>query len=174
MTSTGGSTDLDGSQVTKVHWPAGHDPAGAVINETNVGCSTAPPEALWAWLVRPDRWNVYYLNALRVRHRSGEWPQVELGSCFSWITFGAPVTTEITEFEPAHRLAWTGSGLGSRGHHAWVLNRRTDGGTDIHTEETQRGTASRLLSPALRPAMRAMHQRWVDGLAKIAESGQRP
>jgi hypothetical protein len=31
------------------------------------------------------------------------------------------VITKVTEFEPYERLAWTGSGRGSRGHHAWIL-----------------------------------------------------
>ncbi|WP_301149832.1 SRPBCC domain-containing protein [Mycobacterium simiae] len=157
-----------------IEWPAGHEVAGAAIHETNVGVSRAAPEAVWAWLVRPDRWGDYYGNAWLVRSCGGRWPEVTLGSRFSWVTFGAPVTTEITEYEPLRRLAWTGSGLGSRGHHAWVLTARTDGGTDIRTEETQRGAASKLLSPVLAPAMRRMHQRWVDNLARIAESGRRP
>ncbi|QNR39528.2 SRPBCC domain-containing protein [Mycobacterium avium] len=160
--------------MSTVQWPAGHEPAGAAIHETNLGASRAAPEAVWAWLVRPDRWHDYYSNAKRMRTRGGPWPGVELGSRFSWVTFGAPVTTEITEYEPQERLAWTGSGLGSRGHHAWVLTARSDGGTDIRTEETQRGAASKLLSPVLAPAMRRMHQRWVDNLARIAESGRRP
>lgn len=160
--------------MTMVRWPAGHEPAGAAINEVNTGTSHAAPQAVWAWLVRPDRWTAYYGNARRVRHLAGPWPEIALGSRFSWVTFGAPVTTEITEFEPFERLAWTGSGLGSRGHHAWVLTARPGGRTDIYTEETQRGTASKLLSPALAPAMRRMHQRWVDNLAHIAESGRRP
>lgn len=112
-----------------VHWPLGHEPAGAAINEVNTGRSSASPEAVWAWLVRPDRWKEYYGNARRVRALSGPWPEVELGTVISWLTFGAPVRTEITEFEPFERLAWTGSGLGSRGHHAWVLTARGDGGT---------------------------------------------
>jgi hypothetical protein len=84
------------------------------------------------------------------------------------------VTTEITEFEPPHRLAWTGSGLGAVGHHGWVLTPSSSGVSEIHTEETQRGRAVSLLAPALRPAMRHFHQRWAEGAARIAESGRRP
>lgn len=159
--------------MSTVHWPAGHEPAGAAIHEVNRGRSEAAPEAVWAWLTRPDRWGEFYSNARRVRHLGGHWPEVGLGTRFSWVTFGAPVTTEITEFDPPHRLAWTGSGLGSRGHHAWVLTPAEDG-TSILTEETQRGLASTLLSPVLAPAMRRMHQCWVDNLARIAATGTRP
>jgi hypothetical protein len=38
---------------------------------------------VWAWLVRPDNWNTYYGNVLRVRHVSGPWPEIALGSMFS-------------------------------------------------------------------------------------------
>ncbi len=34
-------------------------------------------------------------------------------------------------------LAWTGTGLGSVGHHAWVLQDDGHGGTRIVTEETR-------------------------------------
>ena len=64
-------------------------------------------------------------------------------------------------------------GLGAVGHHAWLLI-PTDTGCVIHTEETQRGTAIRLLAPLLRQGVRAFHQRWVEGAAKIAESGRLP
>jgi hypothetical protein len=121
--------------MSTVHWPAGHEPAGAAIHEVNSGRSVATPELVWAWLVRPDLWHTYYANVRDVRHIAGPWPEIGLGSRFSWVTFRAPVITEVTEFEPHERLAWTGSGRGSRGHHAWILLPE-EGGTFIHTEET--------------------------------------
>ncbi|MGH2714402.1 MAG: SRPBCC family protein [Thermoleophilaceae bacterium] len=156
-----------------VRWPEGHEPAGAALHEVNACASGADPEAVWAWLVRPDRWREFYGNALRVRHRAGPWPELALGTRFSWVTFGAPVTTEVTELETPYRLAWTGGGLGSVGHHGWVLT-PTATGCEIRTEETQRGRAVGLLGPVLRPAVRHFHQRWVEGAARIAETGRRP
>ena len=154
-----------------IQWPAGYEPAAAAIYETTTGSSHASPEAVWAWLVRPDRWGDFYSNVRRVRHVGGPWPEVALGTIFSWVTFNVPVTTEVTEYERYERLAWTGGGLGSGGHHAWVVTPREDGGTDIQTEETQHGVVSKLLSPVLAPRMRRMHQLWVDNLARIAEDG---
>ena len=156
-----------------VRWPAGHEPLGAALHEVNTCRSSADPDAIWAWLVRPDHWREFYGNALRVRHRAGPWPELALGTRFSWITFGAPVTTEITELEAPYRLAWTGSGLGSVGHHGWVLT-PTEEGCEIRTEETQRGLAVGALAPVAAPIMRRVHQRWVEGAARIAESGRRP
>ena len=156
-----------------VNWPVGHEPLGADVYARNTTDAAAPVEAVWSWLVQPDRWNAFYRNALRVRHVAGPWPRLALGSEFSWITFGAPVTTTVTECDPPHRLGWTGRGLGATGHHGWLLEPAATG-CRILTEETQRGIAVRLLRPVLAPAMRTMHQRWVEGAAHIAESGRRP
>jgi uncharacterized protein YndB with AHSA1/START domain len=154
--------------VSEVRWPVGHEPEGAAIHEVNLGQSSAPPEAVWAWLVSPERWSTYYSNAHDMRPLAGSWPELDLGTRFSWVTFGTRVTTEVTEFEPFARLAWTGSGRGARGHHAWMLTPRTDGGTDIRTEETQRGALLKVVRAVHAPRMRRLHQQWVDNLARIA------
>jgi carbon monoxide dehydrogenase subunit G len=160
--------------LSKIRWPDAHSPAGAAVHETNTAITHATPEAVWAWLVRPDRWSAYYGNASKVRHISGPWPEIALGTTFSWVTFHTKVTTEVTEFEPFHRLAWTGGGLGSVGHHAWLLTASGDSQTEIHTEETQRGTVSKLFAPRLRRNMHSWHQKWVDQLAEIAATERRP
>jgi uncharacterized protein YndB with AHSA1/START domain len=158
---------------TRVRWPDAHVPEGASIYVANHTRTTADPELVWAWLVRPEQWHRFYGNAKRIRHRSGPWPELGLGSRFSWVTFGAPVTTEITEFEPYQRLAWTGAGLGATAHHAWLLD-ATGPEWEIVTEETQRGLLPRLVRPGMRPAMLRQHQRWIEQLARLADSGRRP
>jgi hypothetical protein len=159
-----------------VRWPEAHAPEGASIHVANRTTTTADPELVWAWLTRPEQWSRFYSNARRVRHRAGPWPELGPGSRFSWITFGALVTTEITEFEPFERLAWTGSGLGASAHHAWLLDASGDAGDrwEIVTEETQRGLLPAALRPGLRPAMLRQHQRWIEQLARLAETGERP
>lgn len=158
---------------TSVRWPEGHAPDGASIYVPNHTRTTADPELVWAWLTRPEQWHRFYSNAKRIRHKAGPWPQLELGSRFSWITFGALVTTEVTEYEPLKRLAWTGQGLGASAHHEWLLV--ADGPEwQIITEETQRGLLPRLVRPTMRPQMLRRHQRWLDQLARLAESGEMP
>jgi uncharacterized protein YndB with AHSA1/START domain len=167
--SASASTTMD-----SVRWPDGHEPDGAAIHVVNTARSVAPPELVWAWLVRPDLWHANYSNAHDVRHIAGPWPQIGPGSRFSWITFRAPVTTEVTEFQPYQRLAWTGTGRhGARGHHAWILMPDATG-TVIYTEETQRGLPPLIFRPILRPAMRREHQRWVEGLFSIAANSKDP
>jgi hypothetical protein len=45
---------------------------------------------------------------------------------------------------------------------------------EIVTEETERGFLPTLARPWLRPAMLRQHQRWIEQLARLAESGERP
>lgn len=157
-----------------VRWPVDYEPHGAAIHVVNTCASDAAPEAVWAWLVRPERWNAYDDNVSRIRHLAGAWPVLDRGSRFSWVTFGVPVITEVTECELSSRLAWTGSGRGSRGHQAWLLTGLIGCGTAIRTEETQRGAASLIARPFLARAMRQRHQRWIDGLARIALESDQP
>jgi len=97
---------------------------------------------------------------------------VALGSKFTWVTFGATCTSTVTEFEPLERFAFTGGGLGAVGHHVWLLTDDGEGGTIIHCEETQRGKAVGLVGPVLGSWMRSQHQKWVDNLARTAETGR--
>jgi uncharacterized protein YndB with AHSA1/START domain len=158
---------------TLIAWPDEHRPEVSEFRAVNELQIAADPEIVWAWLCRPDLWPSYYGNARMIKHLGGPWPSVELGSRWRWLTFGAFVTSELVEFEPAERLAWSAKELGGSGHHGWVLTRR-DGGTLVHTEETQKGLGIKLLKPALRPLMVRFHQRWLEGLAKAAAGGPPP
>jgi uncharacterized protein YndB with AHSA1/START domain len=161
------------SDGTTIRWPAEHRPEVSrflAVNELRIA---AEPEVVFAWLCRPDLWPTFYRNARLVKHLGGPWPRVQFGSRFRWVSFGVFVTSEIVEYEPAERLAWSARELGGRGHHEWLLRGR-DGGTFVHTEETQRGWGIALVKPALRPLMVRQHQRWLEGLARVAERGPPP
>jgi uncharacterized protein YndB with AHSA1/START domain len=161
------------SDGSTIRWPAGHRPEDSRFLAVNELAIAADPETVFAWLCRPDLWPSFYANARLVKHLGGAWPRVELGSRFRWVSFGAFVTSEIVEYEPPERLAWSARELGGRGHHGWLL-RRDDGGTVVHTEETQRGWGIALVKPALRPLMVRQHQRWLEGLSRVAEQGPPP
>lgn len=152
---------------TVVRFPQRHHPEASSFLARNERAIAAPPENVWEWLLRPDLWPSYYSNARFVRHLDGPWPRIEPGSRWRWLTFGALITTELVEAQPHERLAWTARGLGSSGYHGWVLERR-DAGTYVITEETQRGWGIALVRPALRPLMLRFHQRWLEGLARVA------
>lgn len=151
-------------------WPEDLRPEVASFHAVNELQMAADPADVWEWLRRPDLWTGFYGNARLIRHREGPWPAVEPGSRWRWLTFGVIVQSEIVEFEPGKRLAWSAKELGARGHHAWVLTPR-DGGTFVHTEETQRGWGVALVKPVMSRLMVRYHQRWLEGLARVAAEG---
>jgi uncharacterized protein YndB with AHSA1/START domain len=158
---------------TVVSWPDEHTPESAAFWAVNELQIPAEPELVWAWLTRPDLWPRYYANARLIKHLGGPWPELELGSRWRWLTFGALVTSEVTEYAPRERLAWSAKSLAGSGHHGWVL-RAESGGTFVRTEETQGGLGMRLIGPGLRPLMVRLHQRWLEGLSKVASEGAPP
>lgn len=160
------------SERSVVRWPAGAEPEGAAIYASNELEMPVSPEALWPWLVRATLWPSFYSNARRVRLEGGG-SDLAKGTRFRWVTFGVPVATVIEEFEPCERLAWSGSGLGARGYHGWVIE-PTAGGCKVVTEETQRGFVPSIGRFLLRPGLLHFHQRWLEGLERAAKTGLPP
>ena len=161
----------DGESV--INWPAGHSQEESAFHAVNALQVPAEPEAVWAWLCRPDLWPTYYSNAKLIKHLGGPWPEIRLGSRFRWFSFGAFITSEVVEYEPGQRISWDAKELGGRGFHSWVL-KRADGGTFVRTEETQKGPGIQVVKPVLRPMMVRLHQRWLEGLARVAAEGPPP
>ena len=158
---------------TVISWPDEHTPENSAFHAVNELQMQAQPEAIWAWLCRPDLWPTYYSNARLIKHLGGPWPELELGSRFRWFSFGAFVTSEVVEYEPTERIAWDAKVLGGRGYHGWLL-RPQEGGTYARTEETQKGWGIQAVKPALRPMMVRLHQRWLEGLSRVAAEGPPP
>jgi hypothetical protein len=158
---------------TAISWPDEHTPERSAFHAVNELQMQAEPDVVWAWLSRPDLWPTYYSNARFIKHLGGPWPELELGSRFRWFSFGAFVTSEVVELEPSKRISWDAKVLGGRGYHGWVL-RPQDGGTFVRTEETQKGPGIQLVKSALRPLMVRLHQRWLEGLSRVAAEGPPP
>lgn len=156
--------------MTTFHWPQNLTPENAHVFAHNELHVPLPPSAVWPWLARASRWHEFYRNCKGLCFHNGDGPDLALGTKFSWQTFGAKVTTTVDAFEPERYLAWTGVGLGSRGHHAFALE-PDRGGCLLVTEEVQRGLPVRLLGPLLRRGLLYYHQRWLEGLAKAAMLG---
>ena len=158
---------------TAISWPDEHTPERSAFHAVNELQMQAEPDVVWAWLSRPDLWPTYYSNARFIKHLGGPWPELELGSRFRWFSFGAFVTSEVVELEPSKRISWDAKVLGGRGYHGWVL-RPASGGTYVRTEETQKGPGIQLVKSALRPLMVRLHQRWLEGLSRVAAEGPPP
>ena len=89
-------------------------------------------------------------------------------SHFAWTTLRVRVKTQVTEYEPARRLAWSGRGPGATGYHRWVLTPAADGGCLVVTEEVQTGLLPRLAARRIRRSLQANHQRWLEGLVGVS------
>ncbi len=151
-------------------WPDGSGPNGAPVYTYNELDVAAPPERVWAWLVRVTAWPSYYDNASNVRFVDGGGPDLALGTRFTWTTFNVTVDTTVTECEPHARLAWRGKTVGGGGYHGWVLLPSASG-CRVVTEETQRGIVPSLGRWFLRRGLLTQHQRWLEGLARVAPGG---
>lgn len=152
-----------------IRWPAGLAPGEAHVHTVNVLAADVPAAAVWPWLVRATRWREHYANCRRLRIDGGA-ADLSPGARFRWWTFGVPVTTVVDDLVPGERLAWRGTGLGSRGYHAWVLE-PAGAGCRLVTEETQRGAVVWLGRPLLRRGLLVQHQRWLAGLVRVAALG---
>ena len=150
-------------------WPESMRPDQCPVRSFNELTIAAPAERVWAWLIRATRWPEFYGNARRVDINGGD-HELTPGVTFRWTTFNLRVTTTVKEFEPARRLAWFGAGYGSQGYHAWTLEPRGDA-CHVVTEETQRGFLPSLGRLYIRGALHRQHQKWLEGLARVAAAG---
>jgi hypothetical protein len=156
-----------------VRWPPHYAPGTAPVhvrNEIEVG---APVDAVWAWLIRAQRWADWYVNASHVRFEQGSPPDLSAGARFTWKTFGVRLASTVLEFVPRERIAWDARGFGVDAYHAWVLT-PTSRGVHVLTEETQHGWLARLGHLAMPWRMHKYHQIWLEGLRDNAARGRPP
>ncbi len=152
-----------------IHWTS--EFASAPVKVSNDIVIDAPPEVVWAWLVRALWWPQWYPNSSNVKFDGEPGPDLKPGTKFWWRTFSANITSKVKEFEPEERIAWDGDGaLGVRVYHAWLLQ-KVEGGCRVLTEERQRGVLCSL-GHWLRPnRMHDGHQVWLERLREKARGG---
>ncbi len=155
-----------------IRWPSRYDPSRAPVHVANEVDAAAPPEAVWAWLVRAPLWPSWYPNASDVVLAGGV-PDLAPGVSFTWRTFGVAIRSTVVEFEPCERIAWSAFGLGVDAYHAWEIT-PTAGGSHVLTEETQYGWAARLSSLVFPDRMSKFHQVWLDELSAKAKAAPPP
>ena len=155
---------------TLTNWPPECRPEGAPVYTYTELDVVAPPERVWAWLVRATAWPSYYDNASQIRFVNGAGPDLTLGARFTWRTFNVTVDTTVTELVARERLAWRAKTVGGGGYHGWVIV-PTAAGCRVVTEETQRGIVPSVGRWFLRGGLLKQHQRWLEGLARVAAGG---
>ncbi len=157
----------------KVNWPERYDPKTSAIYALNDIDVKAPPEVVWKLLVDAENWSSYFPAEDQVKILSGD-PELALGTEYSRVTVGFPMSLSVTEFEPFSRLSWEtvvdSDETGSSAYHGWVIT-PTDDGCHVLTEETQQGLFFLEELGHKRPgALYRYHQNWVERLARAAEA----
>ncbi|GAA3543439.1 hypothetical protein GCM10022222_28900 [Amycolatopsis ultiminotia] len=157
----------------KVIWPEQYHPKISAIYALNDIDVKAPPEVVWKLLVDAENWSGYFPPEDQVKILGDE-KELTLGTTYRRVTVGFPMTLNVTEFEPFHRLAWKtvvdGDETASSAYHGWVIT-PTDEGCHVLTEETQQGAFFLEELGRKRPgALYLYHQDWVERLAHAAEA----
>lgn len=156
-----------------VIWPERYDPRTSAIYALNDIDVKAPPEVVWKLLVDAVNWSSYFPPEDQVKILSGE-KQLKLGTKYSRVTVGFPMSLTVTECVLNERLAWAttvdGDETGSSAYHGWVITTTKDG-CHVLTEETQQGDFFVELLGRKHPGgLYRYHQDWVERLARAAEA----
>jgi uncharacterized protein YndB with AHSA1/START domain len=152
-----------------INWPAHYAPDRVAVRVSNDITIAAPPETVWAWLVRARDWPDWYPNSKQVKI-DGDVAMLSSGAHFTWRTFGLPVSSTVREFEPASRIAWDGAGPLLDVYHAWLIEPRSQG-CWVLTEENQNGLAASAMAQLMPSRMHRGHQLWLERLKARAEGG---
>ncbi|TDN62190.1 SRPBCC domain-containing protein [Paraburkholderia sp. BL10I2N1] len=159
--------------LSKVIWLAKYDPKHSAIYALNDIDVKAPPGVVWKLLVDARNWSSYFPAEDQVKILNGE-TELVLGTRYTRVTVGFPMSLVITECEPGRRLAWStvvdGDETGSSAYHGWVITPTPDG-YHVLTEETQQGDFFLEEIGRKHPgALYRYHQEWVECLARAAEA----
>jgi len=155
-----------------VIWPEAFDPKTSALYALNDIDVKAPAEVVWKLLVEAENWVSYFPYEDQVKILSGE-AELKLGTQYSRVTVGFPMSLIVTECVPNERLAWktvvNGDDTGSSAYHGWVITPTAEG-CHVLTEETQQGAFFVEELGRKHPgALYRYHQEWVERLASAAE-----
>ncbi|SDN45391.1 SRPBCC family protein [Actinacidiphila guanduensis] len=157
----------------KVVWPERYRPETSAIYALNDIDVAAPAEVVWKLLVEAEQWAGWFPPEDQVKVLGGG-TELALGTRYTRVTVGFPMSLHVTEFEPYRRLSWEtvvdGDETGSSAYHGWVITPTADG-CHVLTEETQQGPFFLEELGHKRPgALYRYHQDWVERLARTAEA----
>lgn len=156
-----------------VIWPERYEPKISAIYALNDVDVKAPAEVVWKLLIDATNWYRYFPAEDQVEILSGE-QGLALGTRYSRVTVGYPMSLVVTECVENRRLAWAttvdGDTTGSTAYHGWVITPTQDG-CHVLTEETQQGEWFLDMLGRRHPGgLYRYHQDWVERLAGAAEA----
>ncbi len=154
-----------------MHWPFGTEPEHSIVHARNEIVIPAAPERIWRWLCRAERWPEWYSNCRWIRFPEFDGPDLDPGTEFVWKTFGVQVRSQVLTYNRPLELGWDATAIGLRAYHGWLFEVIDRDHTRIITEETQSGPVPRIIGWYLRRRLLKKHQEWLDGLSRMARTG---
>jgi len=147
------------------------EPERSMVHARNEIVIPAEPERIWRWLCRAARWPEWYINCGWLRFRHGTGPDLGPGAAFVWKTFGVRVRSQVEIFDQFSELGWNATAFGLHAYHGWRFERIEAGQTRVITEETQIGPLTAVGRWYLRRSLLSEHQNWLEGLSRMAQTG---
>ncbi|MCH4008186.1 SRPBCC domain-containing protein [Companilactobacillus sp.] len=136
-------------------------------------------DSVWNNLVDTSKWEKYYDNATNIDLEDKKDTLLHFGESFHFDTFGFPIDAQVMELvAPTDgkiaRLAWHGWQNGDADtqfdvYHAFLIERLSDDRIRLLTQESQIGKPAAELAKQDPNPMLNGHQKWLDGLVRIAK-----
>jgi hypothetical protein len=153
---------------SRIVWPPHYAPASSIVFAQNNIDIAATPERVWSLLIDCVQWPSWYKHCTDVSMLRGG-PLLSAQSKFRFKTLGFYFEPDIETFEPFKTLIWSAKGpAGTRGAHAWYIERKT-GGCRVITEEAQRGVLLAFIGGRTRRTLLTSHEEWLRALKVLAE-----
>ena len=93
---------------------------------------------------------------------------LSMGAIFNWKSKRMNLTSTIQDLEPGVRIGWTGSSIGARARHIWILEQNGKG-THVTTEESLDGWLVSLLRGKMRKTLETSLNAWLIDLKNEVE-----
>lgn len=164
------STAEANANLISTPWPAGFPAEQPGIVGFAVREVAAPADAVFQWLLRPELHTEYY-GALRgVRHVSGPWQPIGVGTRLSFFLgaiFVPPV--KVVQADPELlSMAWAGGGPGLKACHAFTVKAIDDSRSLLRSEEKWVGPVARATGALTKGTLQKVQTEWVEAVARAA------
>lgn len=100
----------------------------------------SPLEKVWAVLTDINRWPEWQPDVSSAKLEGN----LTVGTIFRWNAKGFSITSTIKELKLGQRIGWTGSSLGMKAAHIWILEQQGNG-TRVIIEESLSSWFPRIL-----------------------------
>jgi hypothetical protein len=153
---------------SRIVWPPQYAPASSIVFAQNKIDIAATPETIWSLLIDCVKWPSWYKHCTEVSILRGG-PFLSAKSKFRFKTIGFYFEPDIETFKPFQTLIWSAKEpAGTRGAHAWCIERNS-GGCMVITEEAQWGTLLSLIGGRTQRRLLTSHEDWIQALKALAE-----